>query len=308
MSGLPSSLARLAREHDGLVTRRLALARHVSPGVLDALLRRGALHRLRPGIFVERSTWEGTGLHARYGLEVRGVLLDHPGWLASHHAALALHGLPLFGVDTTTVDVVAPVSTSKRRPGLHVHVATPAQRALLTVASASAVAVADACVLTAAASGFEAGVVAMDAAVQRSLTTVAGLSAGLEDCAVRYGATLARAAIAAVDPACESPGETRTRLILKGAGLDVRSQVVLSDDDGLIGRVDLLVGDKVVVEFDGAVKYERFDGRQALMEEKQREERLRDAGFRIVRVVWRDLTDPAALLRRVEAAAAAAAN
>ena len=77
------------------------------------------------------------------------------------------------------------------------------------------------------------------------------------------------------------------------------SLFTLHDDAGFIGRVDLLVGTRVVVEFDGAVKYDGLDGRRALMEEKRREERLRDAGFRILRVTWRDLADPVTLVARV---------
>lgn len=85
----------------------------------------------------------------------------------------------------------------------------------------------------------------------------------------------------------------------------MRSQVSLSDEEGFIGRVDLLVGDRVVVEFDGAVKYDGMDGRRALMEEKRREERLRDAGFRVVRVTWSDLSRPGQLVVRVRSLLAA---
>jgi very-short-patch-repair endonuclease len=298
-------LAHLAREHQGLVTRRLAVSRHVSPGVLEAALRSGALHRIRPGVFVDGSVWAATGAHARYELEVRGVLLDHPDRLASHHAALALAGLPLFEVDTGMVDVVAAVGTSKRRRGLHLHVATQGQRIRIEDPAVNAVSVEDACVLTAAASGLEAGVVAMDAALHRRMTTSVRLTTSLSSCGVRYGASIASAAISAVDPACESPGETRTRLVLQSAGLDVRSQVALHDADGFIGRVDFLVGERVVVEFDGAVKYAGLDGRRALMEEKRREDRLRAAGFRVVRVAWADLRDPARLIARVRGQLAA---
>lgn len=61
-----------------------------------------------------------------------------------------------------------------------------------------------------------------------------------------------------------------------------------------------------MVEFDGAVKYEGLDGKRALAEEKRREERLRDAGFRIVRVTWDELARPALLLARVRVNLAAA--
>ena len=80
----------------------------------------------------------------------------------------------------------------------------------------------------------------------------------------------------------------------------------MSDDEGSIGRVDFLVGDRVVVEFDGAIKYDGLDGKRALMEEKRREERLRDAGFRVVRVTWADLTRPEVLVARIRGYLAAA--
>lgn len=305
MSTLPDPLAAIAAEHSGLVTRQHTRTRHISPSVVAASLRSGDLHRLRPGVFVDRCVWEATEVHARYALLVRGVLLGHPQWLASHHAALALLGLPLFGVDTTLVDVAAAVRTSKKRIGLHVHVATPAQRTLIIDPSTQTVSAADACVLTAADHGFQAGVVAMDAAAKRGMATAAALTRALGTSTIRYGADQARAAIAAVDPTCESPGETRTRLILAAAGLDVRSQVSLHDGEGFVGRVDFLVGDRVVVEFDGAVKYAGLDGKRALMEEKRREERLRDAGFRVVRVTWADLDRPDALVTRVRGLLAA---
>lgn len=288
MSRLSGPLAAIAAEHHGLVTQQLTRARHISPSVVAAALRTNAMHRIRPGVFVDQCVWEAAHAHARYDLLVRGVLLGHTQWLASHHAALAVHGLPLFGVDMDLVDVVAPVTTSKKRTGLHVHIATRAQQALIKSPAVMTVSVADACVLTAADHGFEGGVVAMDAAVKRGMATVGALSTALRGSGLRYGAQQARDAIAAVDPKCESPGETRTRLILVAHGLRVRSQVSLSDLEGFIGRVDFLVEERVVVEFDGAVKYEGLDGKRALMDEKRREERLRDAGFRVVRVTWSD--------------------
>jgi hypothetical protein len=59
--------------------------------------------------------------------------------------------------------------------------------------------------------------------------------------------------------------------------------------DGDEGRV---VGERVVVEFDGLVKYDGADGRAALAREKAREDRLRAAGYQVVRLVWSDLRDP----------------
>jgi very-short-patch-repair endonuclease len=107
------------------------------------------------------------------------------------------------------------------------------------------------------------------------------------------------------DPACESVGETRTRLLLTDHGLPVRSQVEICDEvGGLVGRVDLLVGDRVIVEFDGAVKYEGAEGRAALVAEKRREDALRALGYVVVRVTWADLASPGRLIAQIRRAMA----
>jgi very-short-patch-repair endonuclease len=275
--------------------------------VARAAVRAKQLHRIRPSVLVTTGRWAAANGHERYVLTVKGLLLAHPEWVASHHAALALHGLPLHDVDTDLVDVVAPMKASKIRSGLHVHVATAEQLEHAGAADGPRVVpVADACVLTAAASGFEAGVVAMDAALKRKLVTREALRAALALPGVRYGIGSARAAIEAADPSAESPAETLTRLILQCSGAMVRSQVWVEDGEGTIGRVDFLVGDRVVVEFDGAVKYEGAEGKLELMREKKREERLRDAGFRVIRVTWADLRHPERLLARVGRELAAA--
>ena len=296
---LDPELARLANANSGLITRGQASAEHVSPAVLRACVRDGALVRIRSGLFVLAEKWTGAAPHERLVLTARGLLLGHATWMVSHHAALAVHGLPLHDVDLGLVDVVAPVVTSRPRRGLHVHRATPEQLQRGLTHPLRVVSPADACVLTAAASGYRAGVVAMDGALHRGLVTTEELQESLRTTGVRYGVGQCRAAMEAADPLSESPGESLTRIILTGAGLSVRSQVEIRDAHGFIGRVDLLVDERVIVEFDGALKYAGQDGRRALMAEKKREERLRDAGYRIVRVTWAELGNPAALVRRV---------
>lgn len=60
----------------------------------------------------------------------------------------------------------------------------------------------------------------------------------------------------------------------------------------------------MVVEFDGLVKYEGMDGKQALAAEKQRERRLHRLGYGVARIIWADLFDP----RRVDSEVRAAAR
>jgi very-short-patch-repair endonuclease len=64
--------------------------------------------------------------------------------------------------------------------------------------------------------------------------------------------------------------------------------VPLYDEAGLIGRVDFLWRKhRIVGEADGRAKYDRP---QVLWNEKRREDRLRAAGFEVVRWSWDDIT------------------
>lgn len=144
----------------------------------------------------------------------------------------------------------------------------------------------------AATHGLDSGVVAMDAALHAGRVGVGDLQEWLLHCDGRRGIRTARDAMAKADASSESPGESLTRLALLGFGLDWRAQEWIETDDGRF-RVDFLVGERVVVEFDGSVKYEGLDGRAALVAEKRREDALRRAGYIVVRLTWADLHDPA---------------
>ena len=203
------------------------------------------------GSFALPQALDGLDATARFVQLVRGVVLARPGrsW-ASHHAALAVHGLPLHEVDTAAVD----------------------------------------------------------AALHAGLVDDAALAAAMDRAPLgpRQRAK-AEAVLAMADPRCESPGESLTRILLVGLAPPVRSQVNIRDEAGLIGRVDFLVGERVVVEFDGMVKYAGADGRQALAAEKRRKDRLRAAGYQVVRLTWADLHHPDRVARAIRQAMARAA-
>jgi len=104
------------------------------------------------------------------------------------------------------------------------------------------------------------------------------------------------------DGRSESVGESRTRLILRSFDLGIPTpQVEIRDDNGiLVGRVDVLYEQRrTIVEFDGLVKYGGANGRQALIAEKRREDRLRDLGYEVVRVTWAELDRPVILRHRL---------
>ena len=299
--------AALVAAQGGVVASSQLARLGVAPRQVTGWVRQGLLVRLRRGAFAASGVWEEATPDQRYRLTVAAVLLSRDDAAASHHSALALHGLPLWHVDRRVVVLAADVSESRTSAGVRV---TPL-RALASrteVDGLPTLAVADA-VVTTASHCVEAGVVAGDGALhagQCSLEelddAVARLAGGLR------GTAMLRRAIDLLDPAAESPGESRTRIALTALGLPVESQVEIRDGRGwLVGRVDLLVAGRVVVEFDGAVKYGGHDGADALVAEKRREDRLRELGYGVVRVTWSDLADPAQLRARIRRALARAA-
>jgi len=63
---------------------------------------------------------------------------------------------------------------------------------------------------------------------------------------------------------------------------------------------------RTIIEFDGMMKHGGADGRQALIAEKRREDRLRDLGYQVVRVTWAEFDRPMLLRQRIMAAFARA--
>lgn len=118
------------------------------------------------------------------------------------------------------------------------------------------------------------------------------------------GAPRARRIVSRAEPSAESLGESGLRVILQLLGYRVLPQFVGTDRGEFVARVDFYLPELgVVVEFDGAVKYEGAAGRDALVREKAREGRLRRLGYAVVRITWTQLFAPEQIREQVEAAA-----
>jgi hypothetical protein len=303
MKQLEPALVDLAFAQSGAFSSSQAGRLGVDAQDLSDLVRAGALIRVRQGAYLLQSAFDAAAPEQRYAGRVRAVLLSRPPltW-ASHHAALALDGLPLVGADLGRIDLSTMTSRTFRRSGVVTHPLPPAEPCVL-VAGARSVSLALALVRTTAASGLKAGVVALDAALHRGAVSVEQLDAAMvRDQLDGRAARRVRTALGLVDAGCESPGESLTRLVMTSLGLRLRSQVEIRDGHGFVGRVDFLVDEWVVVEFDGIQKYAGSDGRAALAREKLREDRLRGAGYEVVRITWGDLDAPDRIARRVREA------
>jgi hypothetical protein len=138
-------------------------------------------------------------------------------------------------------------------------------------------------------------VIAIDAALQTLKVDRAELHRAVLAGSHRVGIAGAARALGLSDGRAESPLETRGRLALLSAGLPrPELQVDIHDGAGFIGRVDAWYPDAAVaLEFDGRVKYvdpwNKTSPGEVLWQEKRREDRMRDVGVRVVRVVDEDL-------------------
>ena len=295
--GMDRMLALARADGDVLTAARAARVGVDEHGLVRAC-RDGVLVRVRRDAYVVGEAWRAAGPTTRLVLRTRAVLLGRTdGAAACHEAGLAMHGLPLLAPVPQMVDLSASVSRSRSQGSVRVHPAGPEEPVCCdgfrTVPAAVAVAG------VALRSGLSPGVVALDAALARGRCTRAEVEAALAVRALRPG--LRRRAdelLERADPRAESPGESLTRVLLQDLGHHVESQVEMWDRTGrFVARVDFLVDRRVVVEFDGAVKYSGADGREALVAEKRREDALRALGYVVVRLVWSDLRDPARVRR-----------
>jgi hypothetical protein len=114
-------------------------------------------------------------------------------------------------------------------------------------------------------------------------------------------------AVSLVDGRSESPGESRTRLVLNQARLPATElQISIHDELGrFVGRADGGYTEAGVLwEFDGKTKYGRLlkPGQSVLdvvLDEKERESGFTELGWITVRVVNRDFAEAAGLRGRM---------
>lgn len=279
--------------------------------VLHRLIQTGALIRLRRDVIVDPQVWNSTPPSGRHRLRALAVMhsLLREGLAPvalSHHSALALFDVELFGVD----DRVHLVRTDEERGRSDGLVQVHAPRPPSDVTWVEGIAVlrpARACLQVAAAFGTEAGLVAAESAIRGRLTSPEALA--IARARGGYGGGSANATFVAdlAAGASESVGETRCRHLFTALGLTTaEQQVSFHDGQGaFIGRTDFYFRSQhTVVEFDGLFKY---TDPATLRAEKVREDRLRALGLEVVRLTWADLADPARVRALILAAFARAA-
>ena len=265
-----------------------AVADGISNRTLHTLTARRRLTRLHHGWYTAVGIEDDEHRHRLSALAA--VQLMDGRCVASHHSALVLHGLPVHQVDLRQVYLErSDGAHGRHRPGVVVR----AGRSLRGRASIEGwarpiptVSVADACVQAGALHGPMTGLVAADAALRRELCTIEELHAAAERAKGYAGIEPIRAKLRHADGRHETPGETVTAGVLRGTGMAFEPQVEIQTRTGTY-FVDFLDEEhKLVVELDGFEKYENVED---LVAEKIREDALRAKGYKVVRIIWRDL-------------------
>jgi very-short-patch-repair endonuclease len=284
-------LAVAAGQHSMLTTPQAAAA-GLSPAVLVALVKAGVLRHPGRGLYAVESLVETDPVKWHRQL-CAGAFLLYPDAVLAGTTAVLAHGVSVWGAPLDVPSITRPI---KRAGGMGAFWVRPARGAVVASDWGPASAPADALVQHAIDRGIIAGVVSVDAALRVGTVTEAEVTDAVARVRTWPHASHAASMLSFMDGRRESVGESRCGVAMAMAGVEVTPQVPIFDDDGeLVGRVDFLVnGTKVIVEFDGKVKYASGDP-DVLWTEKRREDRLRRLGYIVVRVTWADLERPGAV-------------
>ena len=303
----------------GIVLRRDVAAAGIDDKALHAAVRQGRLHRLRQGAYVLTPAWQQADPIDRYRLLVHAVATQYGGRpvARSHVSACIEQGGPNWGLDLSAAHLTHLDGTHGRREASIVHhhgkchvddltrdvdgwITSPTRTALDTASIVPR----------------ESAVVVLDWYLQRQLTTPEHLWQRFEAMKAWPDTLGLQMALRLADGRSESVGETRARLLLRDQRLPapIPQLEIYGPNRRLIGRVDFAWPDlKVIVEFDGLVKYHRYRRpgesiEEAVIREKRREDDLREAtGWTVVRLVWADLSRPDEVAARIRRAARIAA-
>lgn len=282
-------------------------------GIDDNALRRavnaGLIIRIRQGAYAVATTWRAASSTEQHLMLVDAVMRQYAGHVALSHVSAALVSrAPGWGLDLRSVHLTHFEGSGRISAGVvHHHgscrvldvtrtnghwITSPARTVHDIAMTASA----------------EAALVNANDFLHRGLTTVDELRA-FEPHRRHWPNTLGMAVVHHLaDPRFESVAESRCIYLFWSQGLPLpEPQFEIYHPSGkFAGRVDFAwPEERVIVEFDGDVKYTKYlrDGEtleEAILREKRRESLIFElTGWRIIRLIWADLTQPAATASRI---------
>lgn len=263
---------------------------------IKALLDSGSLIRLRYGCYLRASIWNQQSPAARSRQLVyahaHGTRTTSTGsFVYSHTSAARLHHLFLWDVDDL-VHLLQQVRPSNERHGEDVrcHTRPFAEHEVVMVGGLRATSLERTAADCAMMLNYRQALIVMDHALRlgADAEVLQAMSLSLDG---RRGIRTFRRVMETADRRSESPGETLSReLILRLKIKPPEPQLEVATRIGR-HRLDFAWKDeKLALEFDGKAKY--FDYKrtaEVLFEERRREKALVEAGWRFIRVEWKDL-------------------
>ena len=259
-------------------------------------LRTRSYHRLAQNVYADPA------LTLDHRLRCRGVaLLLPPEASIGGHSAAAWYGAPFAG-PADPVTVVCPESTRWTGPkGVRVHRTVLGSREVTVTEDVPVTTALRTAWDVMALEPLSTAVAALDAMVRAQCVSMVQLEDLVQGGAGRWGIGRVRRAVPLVDPRAESPQESRLRVALVLAGLEPVPQFEVLDGGRFVARVDLAFPEvRLAVEYEGAHHFVE----DQIARDDERIERLRAAGWRVIRVTAADLRDLEALIARVRAALA----
>jgi very-short-patch-repair endonuclease len=258
-----------------------------------------SLTRLAKGAYADQRGLDARALHV---LRIRAYMTRLSSVCVSHTSAALLWDLPMRAMDLELVRL-SPLEGRPGNPkagdGYHVHCRPVPEHQVELLGGLPTTDVMRTVLDCATVVTLDWAVAIGDAALHRRLFTADDLAAAARGTHSVKGAQRVRALPDVCSALAESPGESLLRRRLVRMGLQPREQVELSTIPGR-PRVDFLVDDCLVIEFDGRSKYGlNDDPERAHWEEKQRQDLLVEAGYEVIRITWADLWDEDALARRI---------
>ncbi len=303
--------ASLAQHRGGYIRRPDLLDLGFDDRQIRDAIRSKVLVRLRPGTYAPRGH-EGLSPEERHRILAFAAQDKLPADVViSHHSAAVIHTGVSFGLDLETVHVTRPDRTTARTEAKVVHHGGRLPEEDVVEVDGHRLVIPSRAVLeTASIAGTEAGMVQVSHLLRQGADE-AELLDRLDAMSRWPGVAKVRLALMWAAPECESVGEVRSVYMFRMGGLPIpRMQVDFFDGHGgLLGRVDFDWEDFWHCgEFDGLVKYGRLnpysgaDLGQVLVEEKRREDRIREIPRGMSRWIYADLNSPKATCQRIRAA------
>lgn len=277
-------------------------------GITDRLLRRlvrdGRVIKLRPNTYIDATAAGLQSPTALYLAEARAVAAQLDGnYVLAQETAAVVHGLRtprrFAGAPARICLYTEDSRNSCTRNGVHVSVSPLHPGDTVIVDGTRVTSIARTSIDLARGNSLPASLIALDSALALGVEPAA-----LTDVARRMkqwrGTKILRSAIPLADARSESALESAARGACLAAGLPAPDlQVALIGASGRRYRVDMVwTSARLILEPDGIQKYGDTDSerRRNFEREKDREDDLRAADYRIIRVTWNTLPERVALI------------